>query len=149
MSIFQANISLLNKFLKQFASCFSKKQMAMFTLLIYALFKDDKRNSIDAMAKATHTDYQKLPYFFTSSQMLNGIFKLSNTRDFKSFKSKEPRLPQKTGFLPLMTQDAQSHSQKRPKAQNGNTAALSNEKKSVMSVSALLSSHNRSISPST
>ena len=68
MSIFQANISLLNKFLKQFASCFSKKQMAMFTLLIYALFKDDKRNSIDAMAKATHTDYQKFQYFFSDSK---------------------------------------------------------------------------------
>ena len=55
MSIFQTNISLLNKFLKQFTSCFTKKQMAMFTLLIYALFKDYKRNSLDAMAKATHS----------------------------------------------------------------------------------------------
>ena len=41
--------------------------MAMFTLLIYALFKDYKRNSLDAMAKATHTDYQKLQYFFSDS----------------------------------------------------------------------------------
>ena len=55
MSIFQTNISLLNKFLKQFSTCFSKKQLAVFTLLIYALFKDYKRNSLDAMAKATHT----------------------------------------------------------------------------------------------
>ena len=39
----------------------------MFTLLIYALFKDYKRNSLDAMAKATHTDYQKLQYFFSDS----------------------------------------------------------------------------------
>ena len=68
MSIFQTNIPLLNKFLKHFTSCFSKKQMAMFALLIYALFKDYKRNSIDAMAKATHTDYQKLQYFFSDSQ---------------------------------------------------------------------------------
>lgn len=67
MSIFQTNISLLNKFLKQFAPCFSKKQLAMFTILIYALFKDYKRNSLDAMAKATHTDYQKLQYFFSDS----------------------------------------------------------------------------------
>ncbi|HLG29368.1 MAG TPA: hypothetical protein VI387_04085 [Candidatus Brocadiales bacterium] len=37
MSTFQTNISLLNKFLKQFASCFSKKQMAMFTLLTWNL----------------------------------------------------------------------------------------------------------------
>ena len=40
----------------------------MFTLLLYALFKDYKRNSIDAMAKATHTDYQKLQYFFSDAQ---------------------------------------------------------------------------------
>lgn len=68
MSIFGANISLLNKFLKHFASCFSKKQMTVFTLVIYALFKDYKRNSLDAMAKATHTDYQKLQYFLSDSR---------------------------------------------------------------------------------
>jgi len=68
LSIFGANIPLLNKFLKNFASCFSKKQMAMFALVIYALFKDYKRNSLDAMAKATHTDYQKFQYFFSDSK---------------------------------------------------------------------------------
>ena len=68
MSIFGTNIPLLNKFLKNFAACFSKKQMAMFTLLIYALFKDYKRNSLEAMAKATHTDYQKLQYFFSDAK---------------------------------------------------------------------------------
>ena len=67
MSIFQTNIPLLNKFIKHFASCFSKKQLAMFTLCVYALFKDYKRNSLEAMAKATHTDYQKLQYFFSDS----------------------------------------------------------------------------------
>ncbi len=59
LSIFCANIPLLNTFLRNFAPCFSKKQMAMFTLVIYALFKDYKRNSPDGMAIATHTDYQK------------------------------------------------------------------------------------------
>ena len=68
MSIFGTNISLLNKFLKHFSPCFSKKQMAMFALVIYALFKDYKRNSLDAMAKATHTDYQKFQYFFSDSK---------------------------------------------------------------------------------
>ena len=42
--------------------------MAMFTLLIYALFKDYKRNSLEAMAKATHTDYQKFQYFFSDAK---------------------------------------------------------------------------------
>jgi len=68
LSIFSANIPLLNTFLKNFASCFSTKQMAMFTLVIYALFKDYKRNSLEVMAKATHTDYQKLQYFFSDSK---------------------------------------------------------------------------------
>jgi SRSO17 transposase len=40
----------------------------MFTLCVYALFKDYKRNSLEAMAKAAHTDYQKLQYFFSDSQ---------------------------------------------------------------------------------
>ena len=40
----------------------------MFALVIYALFKDYKRNSLDAMAKATHTDYQKFQYFFSDSK---------------------------------------------------------------------------------
>ena len=56
------------RFLKYFDSCFSKKQLAMLTLLVYALFKDYKRNSLDAMANATHTDYQKLQYFFSDSK---------------------------------------------------------------------------------
>ncbi|MEB2308413.1 MAG: transposase, partial [Candidatus Brocadiaceae bacterium] len=68
MSIFSANIPLLNTFLKNFASCFSSKQLAIFTLVIYALFKDYKRNSLEVMAKATHTDYQKFQYFFSDSK---------------------------------------------------------------------------------
>lgn len=68
MSIFGTNLSLLNKFLKHFGSCFSRKQFAMFALIIYALFKDYKRNSLEAMAKATHTDYQKLQYFFSDAK---------------------------------------------------------------------------------
>lgn len=68
MSIFQTNISVLNKFLKHFSSCFSKKQLAILTLAVYALFKDYKRNSLDAMAKATHIEYQKLQYFFSESK---------------------------------------------------------------------------------
>ena len=65
MSIFGANISLLNKFLNHFTSCFSKKQVALFTLAIYALFKDYKRNSLEAMAfvsPAKHFPHDIIPY---------------------------------------------------------------------------------------
>ncbi|WP_347275507.1 IS701 family transposase [Candidatus Kuenenia sp.] len=68
MSIFRTNISLLNKFLEHFASCFTKKQFAMFLLVVYAMFKDYKRNSLEAMAQAVHKDYQKFQYFFSESK---------------------------------------------------------------------------------
>ena len=68
MSIFKANFSLLNKFLMNFTPCFTKKQMAVFVLVIYALFKDYKRNSLEAMAKSSNIDYQKLQYFMSDSR---------------------------------------------------------------------------------
>lgn len=68
MSIFRTNISLLNKFLDNFASCFTKKQFAMFILVVYAMFKDYKRNSLEAMAETVHADYQKFQYFFCDSK---------------------------------------------------------------------------------
>ncbi len=68
MSIFRANIAVLNKFLDNFAPCFTKKQLAIFILIIYAMFKEYKRNSLQAMAQAVHTDYQKLQYFFSESK---------------------------------------------------------------------------------
>lgn len=69
LSIFSTNISLLNKFLKHFASCFSKKQLAMFTLLVYALFKDYKRNSLDAMAKAHSYRLSEITVFLLRFQV--------------------------------------------------------------------------------
>ncbi len=84
MSIFRANISILNKFLNNFAPCFTKKQLAMFILVIYAMFKDYKRNSLEAMAQAVHTDYQKLQYFFSESKW-----------DLKAIKQKRMEIIQK------------------------------------------------------
>lgn len=68
MTIFGANIFMLNKFLKHFSSCFSKKQLAMFIPAIYVLFKDYKTNSLEVMVKANHMNYQKLQYFFSGSK---------------------------------------------------------------------------------
>ena len=42
--------------------------MAIFTLVVYALFKDYKRNSLEAMAKSTNISYQKLQYFMSDSK---------------------------------------------------------------------------------
>ena len=68
MGIFNANIPLLNKFIRHFDLFFSKKQFAIFILAIYAMFKDYKRNSIYEMAKITNTDYQRFQYFFSDSK---------------------------------------------------------------------------------
>jgi len=90
--------------------------MAMFTLLIYALFKDCKKNSIEAMAKSTHTDYQKLQYFFSDSKW--DIQALKHKR-LEIIQMQRTTASKKTGFSPLMTQDFQSHSQKRPTENSG------------------------------
>ena len=98
MSIFSANIPLLNTFLKNFASCFSKKQMAVFTLVIYAFFKDYKRNSLDGMAKATHTDYQKFQYFFSDSKW--DIQAIKRTR-LEIIQKQRTTAPTKDGLLAI------------------------------------------------
>lgn len=41
--------------------------MAIFSLLVYAMFRDYKRNSLYEMAKAANTDYQRVQYFFSDS----------------------------------------------------------------------------------
>ena len=68
LSIFKANFSLLNKFLMNSTPCFTKKQMAVFVLVIYALFKDYKRNSLETMAKSSNINYQKLQCFMSDSK---------------------------------------------------------------------------------
>lgn len=51
-----------------FTPCFTRKQMAVFVLVIYALFKDYKRNSLETMAKSSNVNYQKLQYFMSDSK---------------------------------------------------------------------------------
>ena len=146
MSIFQTNISLLNKFLNQFATCFKKKQLALFTLLIYALFKDYKRNSLDAMAKATHTDYQKLQYFFSDSHW--DIQALKRKR-LEIIQKQRTTASTKDGLLAIDDTGCPKPFAKRLKAQNGSIVALSREKKSVMLALPLFLSRHQNIFPST
>jgi hypothetical protein len=72
--------------------------MAMFTLVIYALFKDYKRNSLDAMAKATHTDYQKFQYFFSDSKW--DIQAIKRTR-LEIIQKQRTTAPTKDGLLAI------------------------------------------------
>jgi SRSO17 transposase len=77
MGIFNLSISFINKFLSRFKPTFSNKQFIVFSYLIYALFKDYKRNSIYAMASNTPINYQSAQYFLSeanwSSDKLNDI----------------------------------------------------------------------------
>ena len=67
MGIFNVAISVINKFLFRFKGAFSKKQFIVFSFLIYALFKDYKRNSLYAMASKTPINYQGCQYFLSES----------------------------------------------------------------------------------
>jgi len=62
--------------------------MAVFVLVVYALFKDYKRNSLDAMTKATNTKYQTLQYFFSDSKW-----------DMRAIKQKRLEIIQKQSLL--------------------------------------------------
>ncbi len=72
--------------------------MAMFTLVIYALFKDYKRNSLDVMAKAAHTDYQKFQYFFSDSKW--DIQAIKRTR-LEIIQKQRTTAPTKDGLLAI------------------------------------------------
>jgi SRSO17 transposase len=83
--------------------------MAIFVLVIYALFKDYKRNSLEAMAKSTNTNYQKLQYFLSDSkwdmpaikQKRLEIIQQQRTTALRVRDSMSRRLPQKTESLLL------------------------------------------------
>lgn len=72
--------------------------MAMFTLVINALFKDYKRNSLNVMAKATHTDYQKFQYFFSDSKW--NIQTIKRTR-LEIIQKQRTTAPTKDGLLAI------------------------------------------------
>ena len=72
--------------------------MAVFTLVIYAFFKDYKRNSLDGMAKATHTDYQKFQYFFSDSKW--DIQAIKRTR-LEIIQKQRTTAPTKDGLLAI------------------------------------------------
>lgn len=78
MGIFNVAISVVNKFLIRFKDAFSKKQFVVFSYLVYALFKDYKRNSLYAMASKTPVNYQACQYFLSESKW--DISQLNNMR---------------------------------------------------------------------
>lgn len=68
MGIFDLASPLVNKFLARFENHFSRRQFLYFSLYIYLLLKDVKRNNMEVMAKIASCNYQNLQYFFSESK---------------------------------------------------------------------------------
>ncbi len=68
MNIFQANVSVINKFLDNFKEPFSHKQFAAFKMFIYAMLPDYKRLNLSSLSKNLPVDYQQFQYFFSDSK---------------------------------------------------------------------------------
>jgi len=68
MPIISPRLRFIEKFLAHFNSVFSTKhQRTVFKELIYGMFSDYKRLSLAAIAGNTHTNYQRLQYFFSEA----------------------------------------------------------------------------------
>ena len=68
MSLFNVNISIINKFCNNFKDNFSNTQFHAFAMLPYAMLKDYKRLNLSSLAKELPIDYQALQYFLADSR---------------------------------------------------------------------------------
>jgi len=68
MSLFNVNISIINRFCDNFKDNFSNTQFRAFNMLPYAMLKDYKRLNLSSLAKELPINYQALQYFLSDSQ---------------------------------------------------------------------------------
>ncbi len=68
MSLFNVNVSIINRFCENFKDNFSNTQFRAFTMLPYAMLKDDKRLNLSSLAKELPINYQALQYFLADSR---------------------------------------------------------------------------------
>ena len=68
MSLFNVNISIINRFCENFKDNFSNTQFRAFTMLPYAMLKDYKRLNLSSLAKELPINYQALQYFLADSR---------------------------------------------------------------------------------
>ena len=77
MTHFHARLHFIDQFLAHFQPLFSHTQMSALRAIVYGRFYDYNRLSLSAIARKTHTSYQKLQYFFSDSnwsiQQLNDV----------------------------------------------------------------------------
>src|SRR3989338_3808614 len=68
MSLFNVNISIINRFCENFKDNFSNTQFRAFAMLPYAMLKDYKRLNLSSLARELPIDYQALQYFLADSR---------------------------------------------------------------------------------
>ena len=68
MSLFNVNISIINRFCDNFKDNFSNTQFRAFAMLPYAMLKDYKRLNLSSLAKELPINYQALQYFLADSR---------------------------------------------------------------------------------
>ena len=68
MSLFNVNISIINRFCDNFKDNFSNTQFRAFAMLPYAMLKDYKRLNLSSLARELPIDYQALQYFLADSR---------------------------------------------------------------------------------
>jgi SRSO17 transposase len=90
MNIFQANVSMINKFLDNFKEPFSNKQFSTFKMFLYAMLPDYKRLNLSALSKNLPINYQQFQYFFADSKW--------NYEDLNNLRINTLRKGKTTGF---------------------------------------------------
>jgi len=68
MSLFNVNVSIINRFCDNFKENFSNTQFSAFAMLPYAMLKDYKRLNLSSLAKELPINYQALQYFLADSR---------------------------------------------------------------------------------
>src|SRR3989338_4993014 len=68
MSLFNVNISIINRFCDNFKGNFSNTQFRAFAMLPYAMLKDYKRLNLSSLARELPINYQALQYFLADSR---------------------------------------------------------------------------------
>ncbi|MBM3246293.1 MAG: IS701 family transposase [Candidatus Omnitrophica bacterium] len=68
MSLFNVNVSIINRFCENFKENFSNTQFRAFAMLPYAMLKDYKRLNLSSLSKELPINYQALQYFLAEAK---------------------------------------------------------------------------------
>lgn len=99
MPIISPHLRFIEKFLAHFNSVFSTKhQRTIFREFIYGMFSDYKRLSLAALAGNTHTNYQRLQYFFSEANWNTKELKRYPDKNTAKSKNNQSKYQRRTGY---------------------------------------------------